>query len=124
LGYNIHVGSKTIKDILEELKLKGLVYKIRVAEEALPAILNAFQRDGKVVVKREVETPGFYLVNGKIVPNKIVDASIPTTEQITRSINMLCELSNRTKRVEIFGTFVTWGVVAPFSFVFKQLDEE
>lgn len=124
LGYNIHVGSKTIKDIQEELKLNGLVYKIRTAEEALPAILNAFQRDGKVIVRREVETSGFYLVNGKIIPNKIEVPSTPTREQIISCAEMLSELSKRTKRVEIFGTFVTWGVVAPFSFVFKQLDED
>jgi hypothetical protein len=124
LGYNIHVGSKTIKDIQEELKLNGLVYKIRTAEEALPAILNAFQRDGKVIVRREVETPGFYLVNGKIVPNKIEVPSTPTREQIISCAEVLSQLSRRTKRVEIFGTFVTWGVVAPFSFVFKQLDED
>ena len=124
LGYNIHVGPKTIKDIQEELKLNGLVYNIRTAEEALPAILNAFQRDGKVIIRREVETSGFYLVNGKIVPNKIVIPSTPTREQIISCAEVLSELSRRNKRVEIFGTFVTWGVVAPFSFVFKQLDED
>ena len=73
LNYSFHVEPKSIKDILEILKQKALVYKLRAAEEALPAILNAYQRDGKVIVKKEVETPGFYLVNGKIFANKIGD---------------------------------------------------
>ena len=124
LGSTIHVEPKSIKDILEELKLNGLVYKIRSAEEALPAILNAFQRDGKAVIKREVETPGFYLVKGKIVPNKITDKSKPTREQIISCVNILSQLSRKTKRLDIFGTVVTWGIVAPFSDVLKQLDED
>jgi hypothetical protein len=124
LGSIKHIELKPIKEILEELKISGLVYKIRAAEEALPAILNAFQRDGKVFVKREVETPGFYLVNGKIVPNKIPNKSKPTREQIISCANILSELSKKTKRLDIFGTFVTWSVVAPFSYVLKQLDEE
>ena len=37
---------------------------------------------------------------------------------------MLSELAKRSKRQEIFSTFVIWGVVAPFSYVFKQLDED
>jgi hypothetical protein len=124
LGNVVHIEPKSIKDILEELRLNGLIYKIRAAEEALPAILNAFQRDGKVLIKREVETPGFYFVNGKIVPNKIGDKSRPTREQIIECANVLSELSGKTKRIDIFGTFVTWSIVAPFSYVLKQLDED
>ena len=123
LGDNIHIEPKPIREILEELKLKGLVYKLRTAEEALPAILNAFQRDGKVVVKREVETPGFYLVNGNVVANKIERPSI-TMEEISDCARTLIEFSKRTKRLEVFGIYITWAVVAPFSFVLKQLDEE
>jgi hypothetical protein len=123
LGTNISIEPKSIKEILEELKLNGLIYKIRMAEEALPAILNAFQRDGRVVVKREVETPGFYLVNGEIVPNKIEDKFKPTKEQIVACANILNDLSRKTKRLDIFGTILTWGVVAPFSYALKQLDE-
>jgi hypothetical protein len=124
LNYSFHVEPKSIKDILEILKQKALVYKIRAAEEVLPAILNAYQRDGKVVVKKEVETPGFYFVNGKIYANKIGDIVIPSKEQIRSCANVLSELAKRSRRQEIFATFVTWGIVAPFSYVFKQLDED
>ena len=124
LGYSFHVEPKSIKDILEILKQKALVYKVRAAEEALPATLNAYQRDGKVIVKREVETPGFYLVNGKICANKIGDIVIPSKEQIRSCADMLSELAKRSRRQEVFATFVKWGIVAPFSYVFKQLDED
>ncbi len=125
LGDKFHIDPKSLKDILDELKLKGLVYKVRAAEEALPAILNAFQRDGKVIVKKEVETPGFYLVNGNVVANKIeLPSVVMTTERLSDCARTLIALSNRTKRPEVFGTFITWAIVAPFSFVLKQLDEE
>jgi bifunctional DNA primase/polymerase-like protein len=124
LNYSFHVEPKSIKDILEILKQKALVYKLRAAEEALPAILNAYQRDGKVVVKREVETPGFYLVNGNIFANKTGDTVSPSVEQVKSCAIVLSELAKRSRRQEIFATFVMWGVVAPFSYVFKQLDED
>jgi hypothetical protein len=125
LGDNFHTDPKSLKDILDELKLRGLVYKVRNAEEALPAILNAFQRDGKVIVKREVETPGFYLVNNNVVANKIEEPPRILTEKILSDcVRTLVKLSNRTKRPEVFGTYITWAIVAPFSFVLKQFDEE
>ena len=63
-------------------------------------------------------------MNGKIVPNKIEDKSKLTKEQIITCANILSELSRKAKRLDIFGTFVTWSVVAPFSYVLKQLDED
>ena len=125
LNYSFRVEPKSIREILEILKQKALVYKVRAAEEVLPATLNAYQRDGKVIVKREVETPGFYLVNGKICANKIGDVAVtPSKDQIRSCADVLSELAKRSKREEIFSTFITWGIVAPFSFVFKQLDED
>lgn len=125
LGNKFHIDPKSLKDTLDELKLKGLVYKVRAAEEALPAILNAFQRDGKVLVKREVETPGFYLVGGNIVANKIELPKIPVSqEDLSKCAHALIELSKRSKRLDFFGTIISWALIAPFSFVLKQLSED
>ncbi len=124
LDYDFHVEPKSIKEILEILKQKALVYKVRTAEEVLPATLNAYQRDGKVIVKREVETAGFYLVNGKICANKIGDVVTPSKDLIRSCADVLSGLAKRSKREEIFSTFVTWGIIAPFSYVFKKLDED
>ena len=57
-GQVFKTDPKTIEEILAELKVKGLVYKTRAAEEALPAILNAYHRENKLTIKRELETPG------------------------------------------------------------------
>jgi len=38
------IEPKSIEGILSELRAKGLVYKLRIAEEAFPAILNAYER--------------------------------------------------------------------------------
>ena len=65
-GQILKIQPANLDEILGYLKINGLVYKVRAAEEALPAILNAYYREGKMTVKREIETPGFYLINNKI----------------------------------------------------------
>ena len=51
---------------MANLRARGLVYNIRYAEQKLAAILNAYQKEGKVAFNREIETPGFYLIDGKV----------------------------------------------------------
>ena len=51
--------------------MRGVVYKQRIAEEALNAIINGAQRQNKVSVVRHIDTPGFYYVDGKIVTSEI-----------------------------------------------------
>jgi hypothetical protein len=116
---------KTIEEILVELRVKGLVYKTRAAEEALPAILNAYHRENKLIVKRELETPGFYLIDNKIEEFKVEQEyqEQPTKEEIVRCADVLNELVTKYKRKEIMPSFIKWGIVAPFSYVLKQLEE-
>ena len=57
------------------------MYNIRYAEQKLAAILNAYQRKGKVTINKEIETPGFYLVDGKIVAYKTLHVQ-PTFDEI------------------------------------------
>ena len=116
---------KTIEEILAELKVKGLIYKIRAAEEALPAILNAYHRENKLTIKRELETPGFYLIDNKIVGFK-VEQEYPgrlTKEEIVWCTDVLNELVTKYKRKEIMPSLIKWGIVSPFSYVLKQLEE-
>ena len=67
------------------------MYKVRAAEEALPAILNAYYREGKMTVKREIETPGFYLINNKIEAYK-AEHKQPTEEEIRKCAALLISL--------------------------------
>ncbi|MGA9152900.1 MAG: hypothetical protein WBZ36_20170 [Candidatus Nitrosopolaris sp.] len=50
-GRHIKIGKppKTIEEMLAELRSKGLVYKIKAAEEALQAILEAYYRENKLI---------------------------------------------------------------------------
>lgn len=49
-GLHIKIEPKTIEEILAELKTKGLVYKTKAAEETLPAILNTYYRENKMII--------------------------------------------------------------------------
>ena len=57
--------------MIKELRMRGVVYKPRVVEEAINAVLNGAQRNNKVSVVRQIDTPGFYYVDGKIVTSEI-----------------------------------------------------
>jgi hypothetical protein len=123
-GQTFRTEPKTIEEIVAELKVKGLVYKLRAAEEALAAVLNALYRDNKMIIRREIETPGFYLVGGKIVGFKIEQHKQPTKEEIIKCIEVLNELISKYERKEVIATALIWGVVSPFSFVLKQIEEQ
>ncbi len=122
-GLHIKIGPKTIEEILAELKSKGLVYKTKAAEEALPAILNAYYRENKMIIKSELETPGFYLENDKIVSYK-TDQKEATKQDMAECVDLLSDLSNSYKRKEIFATVVKWTIIAPFSYVLKQIQHD
>ena len=113
-GPHMKIGPKTIEEIIADLKAKGLVYKIKAAEEALSAILNAYYRENKLIVKSELETPGFYFESGEIVCYNTVQKEA-TQQEIIQCTDVLNELFNRYKRKEIFATVLKWAVIASFS---------
>ena len=69
-----------------------MVYDIRYAEQKLAAILNAYQKEGRVAFNREMETPGFYLIDDKIAPYKMLYKQ-PTTNEIKECISILDKLA-------------------------------
>ena len=122
-GQSLRIQSANLEDILGYLKINGFVYKVKAAEEALPAILHAYYREGSVTIKREIETPGFYLIDNKIEAYK-VDHKRPTDEEIKKCADLLLSLQSEYKRKEIFPTFLKWGIMSPFSYILKQIDGE
>ena len=89
------------------------------------AILNGAQRDDKISTVRQIETPGFYYVDGKIVSSGVrLNQSYPTKEDIRKCAKFLNELICRAKHPEKLVTELKWGMLSPFSFVFKQFSEE
>src|SRR5215203_652025 len=51
------IGPKTLDEIVSYLKDRSLIYMTRKATEALSIIINAFERNGKVFVKNDIDTP-------------------------------------------------------------------
>ena len=122
-GQILKIQPANLEEILGYLKINGLVYKVRAAEEALPAILNAYYREGKMTVKREIETPGFYLIDNKIEAYK-TEHKTPIPEEIRKCADLLILLQSKYKRKEIFPTVLKWGIMSPFSYILKQTDGE
>ena len=122
-GESFTTQPKSPDKIISELKTRGLCYKPRVAEESLNAIINGAQRVQRVTIVPQIETTGFYYVDGKIVASD-VDISKPSTEDIRMCAKFLGELIARSKHPEMLATEIKWGILAPFSFVFKQLSDE
>lgn len=122
-GESFTTQPKSPDKIILDLKMRGLNYKPRIAEESLNAVINGAQRNQRVTIVRQIETPGFYYVDGKIVGSNIT-VHLPSTDEIKRCIEFLNELVNRSKHSEMLVTEIKWGILAPFSFVFKQLSDE
>ncbi len=119
------IPPSTIDDIVKELKMMGLVYKQRIVEEMFNAILNGAQRQNKVSIERQIDAPGFYFIDGKIVASGI--GGYPkalSTEEIRKCAEFLNELIARSKHSEILVTILKWGMLSPFSYVFKQLSQD
>jgi hypothetical protein len=102
------------------LKSNGYVYDFRAAERVLPAILSGYYRDKKMEIRSELETPGFYLIDGKVQVYGYTPRDY-TEKDIVTCTKLLDDLVSRYKRPEIFASLVKWGLIAPFSYVLKQL---
>jgi hypothetical protein len=122
-GIHFKIGPKTIEDIVMELRSKGMVYKIKMAEEALTALLNAYHRENKIIIRTELETPGFYLENAKITSYKTEQKEV-SHKDIMECARILDDLSARFKRKDVFATVIKWAIISPFSYVLKQIEHE
>jgi hypothetical protein len=121
-GESFTTQPKPLNEILLELKMRGLNYMPRIAEESLYAIINGAQRAQRVSVVRQIEKPGFYYIDDKIVASNVTMHQ-PQSDEIKRCAEFLNELVSRSKHPEILATEIKWGILAPFSFVFKQLSD-
>ena len=63
------IGPKTLDEIVSCLKEESLIFMSTKVIEALSIIINAFERNGKLIVKNDMETTGCYFIRWK---NKIL----------------------------------------------------
>jgi hypothetical protein len=122
-GIHFKIGPKNIEEIVLDLRSRGVVYKIKMAEEALTALLNAYQRENKIMIRSELDTPGFYLEDGRIISYKTEQQEVPH-QDITECARILNDLSSKYKRKDVFATVIKWAIISPFSYVLKQIEHD
>jgi predicted RNA-binding Zn-ribbon protein involved in translation (DUF1610 family)/DNA-binding Lrp family transcriptional regulator len=116
----LEIGPAYLEAIVDRLKLEGLVYHSRLASDALSAIIGGFIRRGRAVIKTEVDAPGFYEIDNKII---VVGYEVrePSVEELREALELLNELTEVWFKhtVDRFSTVIKWGAVAPFSYIYK-----
>lgn len=120
------IGPKTLDEIVSCLKDRSLIYMPSKATEALSIIISAFERNRKLIVKNDMETTGFYFIDGKIKQYNSIDNSHlkPSFDQIKRCCELLDILQSRFKNKDIFPTLVKWSILAPFNYILKQVHKK
>jgi hypothetical protein len=119
------IGPAPLPEILDRLKAEGLVVAPRLAWDVLSAIIHAYQRKGRAEIRKELETPGFYLLRegGK---EEIITVGYeieePSLDELREALTLLDEIAvNWFSNVrDRFATAIKWWVIAPFSYVVKQ----
>ena len=119
---NKKIGPADLESIASQLRMLGVVKHRRLLEDALSSIITAFIRSGKANIRRELEKPGFYYIDGELKAVKWQPEDF-TKEDLRKSLLFLIELREKWYAYlgERFTTVVKWGIVAPFSYAIKQL---
>ena len=116
-------GPATLDAILGELSDRALVYSAQEGKEALARIINSFEGHNSIIVSREIESPGFYLIDGRIRTFHL-NLEDHTTEELTEVTLFLNAFVSKHHRKEIPATTLKWATMAPFDFVLKQYTDD
>jgi len=118
----IDTGIVTMPEIIDKLKLEGLIINRYLVHDVVSAIINAFIEKGRAIIKTDIEKPGFYIVNNKLTPIRIEIKEVDK-EQLKNALILLNELAENwfAYAKERFATVIKWGVISPFIFARKQL---
>jgi len=114
------IGPAPIDDIIDRLRAEGLVLHNRHVRDVIPAIFEGYIRKKKAEIREDIESPGFYLVDGKIVavqwePKKF------SIDELRDALSLLNELADWFgKVIDRFSLIIKWGLVAPFGYCYKQ----
>ena len=117
----LRIGPAPIEDIVARLRAEGLVYHPRLIEGVLNAIVQGYIRKGRAEIKEEIEAPGFYLVDNRIIVVRWEPKEV-TRKELREALELLNELANEWYRhvVDRFSTIIKWGIIAPFNYAYKQ----
>jgi len=117
----LDIGPAPIEDIVDRLVAEGLIVNKRIAHDVITAVIEGFIRKEKATIKTEIESPGFYVVDGKVSAVN-VEVKKPNPEELKQALQLLDELAtvwfNHAR--ERFSLVIKWGIMAPFSYIYKQ----
>jgi hypothetical protein len=114
----------TLDTIVSELIDKALVYSAQEGKEALSRIVNAFENDGSIKISKEIETPGFFLIDGRIKAFQVDINEEHSQKDLAEAAHFMNGLVERHYRKEIPATTIKWSTVAPFDYVLKQYADD
>ncbi len=119
---NLTIGPAELDVIISRLQAEGVVKHSRLLRDALSSIITAFIRKGKAEIRRELEKPGFYYIDGQIKAVKWQPEDF-SKEDLAKSLQLLNELRTKwyRKAGERFTTMIKWGLIAPFAYAIKQI---
>jgi hypothetical protein len=117
-----NLGPSYLDEIVQELHNRTLILDHNKAVEALSAIILSMEKDNKVTIKRDIITPGYYLVDNKITVgcNNNNQSNNLSKEQIANCLELLEIIQQKCKNDKVFPTIVKWSCIAPFIYVMKQ----
>jgi hypothetical protein len=122
-GKLITIGPTSIEEIIMDLKEKSLLFLPAKATEGLSIIISAFERNGQMLVKEDMNTSRFYFIDKKI-RNYNNSHPKPTLDQIRKCCEILDVLQSKFKKKDIFPTLLKWSIVAPFDYILKQVHKK
>ncbi len=117
------IGPTILEDIIRYLKESGYVLSSKYINDVMPVVVNAYIRNGIANIKKEIESPGFFIDSktGQLLAVKY-DVKEVTIDDIKQGLEVLEEFADWFSSQKIkLATILKWGLISPFIFAKKQL---
>lgn len=108
----------------------SLVTESRGGFDDLCKIVTSFDKTKSTIVREDLETPGFYIIEGKLKAYHLTNGESgslpkqPSITEVNKCIDVIEKLVPKYKRIELVPTALKWGIAAPFSFALRQYTED
>ena len=115
------IGPALLEEVVDRLRAEGLVLNSRLVGDVVAAVIEGFIRRGKAEIRVELESPGFYLIDGRIATVGF-EVERPSVDELRESLKLLNELAEVWFRhvIDKFSGVIRFGVIAPFIYIYKQ----
>jgi hypothetical protein len=115
------IGPALLEEVVDRLRAEGLVLNSRLVGDVVAAVIEGFIRREKAEIRVELESPGFYLIDGRIATIGF-EVERPSVDELRESLKLLNELAEVWFRhvIDKFSGVIRFGVIAPFIYIYKQ----